>query len=297
MASILLYNENKEKQSLKGTVFSIEEFATFDGPGIRMTVFMKGCPLSCSWCHNPEGQSVEVEFVRSPNGCIGCGECERAGEIRNGRPRLTERSVAACSRNLVRRCGDEYSVDELTALIMKNARVLSLNGGGVTFSGGEPLLSHEFVFACMDNLRGRVHCALQTCGFTTTEVFDSALRKADYFLYDLKVMDGAASKRYCGVDNAVILRNYRELAKSGKPFVTRVPLIPGVTDTEENLRSIAKFLKENGVNYVEVLPYNKLAGSKYAMTLREYKPDFDDKKEVNLGVEIFEKYGISVKKM
>lgn len=125
---------------MKGRVFSIEEFATFDGPGIRMSIFLKGCPLACSWCHNPEGKNFTVEYMRSPNGCLGCGEC-----LRVGGGKLTNESIAVCPRNLVRVCGVDYEPDELVAKIEKNAAILSASGGGVTFSGGEPLVQHEFL--------------------------------------------------------------------------------------------------------------------------------------------------------
>ena len=280
-----------------GRVFSIEEFATFDGPGIRTTVFIKGCPLSCTWCHNPEGQSSEVEFVRSPNGCIKCGKCESVAKILNGKIVLTEESVLACDRNLVRKCGIEYTDEELAVKLLKNAQILRINGGGVTFSGGEPLFNHEFLFSVIDRLKGKIHIAIQTSGFASSEVFDRAIKESDYFLYDLKLMDEAEHKKYCGVSNALIKKNYESLAKSGKPFITRIPLIPTVTDTEKNLRAIAEFMKANGVSEVEVLPYNKFAGSKYAMTLRSYEPKFDESKKVNDGREIFLDYGINYRKM
>ena len=279
-----------------GRVFSVEEFSTFDGPGIRMTVFLKGCPLTCSWCHNPEGQTAKIEYVRSPNGCLSCGACERAGEQKNGKTVLTKESVLACPRNLVRQCGEDYTPQALSEKIIKNASVLTATGGGMTFSGGEPLLYADFIVECAQLLNG-VSVALQTSGYAERETFEKALSVCDYVLFDLKVMDEEGHRRYCGVSYRKIKENYRLLAESGKKFVTRVPLIPGVTDTKENLTAIAEFMRENGVGYVEVLPYNKLAGSKYASVLRSYQPDFDPEKEINDGEEIFGRYGIQYKKM
>ena len=138
---------------LTGRIFSVEEFATFDGPGIRMTVFLKGCPLRCTWCHNPEGQSFPMEFLRSPNGCTGCGACLDAGQRERGTRCLTEASISACPRNLVRRCGEDITSVQLIDQIMKNARLLS--GGGVTFSGGEPLAQLPFLLECLRLLEGR----------------------------------------------------------------------------------------------------------------------------------------------
>ena len=283
---------------MTGRIFSIEEFATFDGPGIRMTVFLKGCPLRCSWCHNPESQRHEVEYVRSPNGCLHCGRCvEAGGTDAKGDPRLSEASIEACPRNLVRRCGEEYTVEALCRRVLANAAILRSTGGGVTFSGGEPFAQADFLTACLSALRGEVHTAIQTCGYTDGERFSKALSLCDYVLYDLKLMDPAMHLRYCGTDNARILENYRRLAASGKPFVTRVPLIPGVTDTVQNLSAIAAFVREQGIDYVELLPYNRMAGSKYTGLLRAFDPGFDETREVALHLEIFEKYGIRAKKM
>ena len=282
---------------MKGIVFSIEEFSTFDGPGIRMTVFLKGCPLKCNWCHNPEGQSPKIEYVRSHNGCLKCGECERVATTQNGRIILNENSVLACKRNLVRQCGIEYDVNGLVNLINKNAFVLTKNGGGVTFSGGEPLYSADFIFAVADELKNKVHLALQTSGFASEKTFSVALEKFDYFLYDLKIMNNANHVKFCGVDNTLIKNNYVSLAKSGKEFITRIPLIPTITDTDENLQEIARFISDLGVKKVEVLPYNKFAGSKYSMTMQKYEPMFDETKPVNDGKEIFASYGVECKIM
>ncbi|MBO5214968.1 MAG: glycyl-radical enzyme activating protein [Clostridia bacterium] len=282
---------------MRGTVFSIEEFATFDGPGIRMTVFMKGCPLSCVWCHNPEGQNPAPEFMRSPNGCVNCRACERVAKRENNSLIFTKESQDVCPRSLIKICGIEYEARELCDRILKNARVLKMNGGGVTFSGGEPLFSYEFIKECFEILDGKVHRALQTTGFCEEDKFAEILKTTDYVLYDLKLFDQNEHIRYCGVSNQVILQNYRTLVRSGVDFITRIPLIPSVTDKEENLTSIAKFMSALGVKRVEVLPYNKLAGAKYASLLREYNVDFDESKEVNTGKGIFNAFGIEHKVM
>lgn len=283
---------------MTGRVFSIEEFATFDGPGIRMTVFLKGCPLRCTWCHNPESQRAEVEYARSPNGCLDCGACLDAGERdAKGKLRLSAASVEACPRRLVRRCGEDYTVDALCARILANAEILRATGGGVTFSGGEPFAQSTFLLECLTALQGKVHTAVQTCGYIDSATFERALGLCDYVLYDLKLFDPVQHRCYCGADNTRILENYRALAASGKGFVTRIPLIPSVTDTAENLSAIAAFVKAQGVDYVELLPYNRMAGSKYVGLLRPFEPGFDEDRPVELHLEIFEKYGIRAKKM
>lgn len=212
---------------MKGTVFSIEEFSVFDGPGIRTTVFLKGCPLKCQWCHNPEGQRFQPEYLRSPNGCLGCMACVEAGRKLTGKPCLVEQSISACPRNLVRLCGDTYTPEDLTALLEKKLWMLNTAGGGITFSGGEPLSQPGFLTECLKLLEGKTHRAIQTSGFGPEAVFRQALEHCEYVLYDLKHMDPAVHRHYTGVDNDQILSNYRTLVQSGKAFITRIPLIPG----------------------------------------------------------------------
>jgi pyruvate formate lyase activating enzyme len=278
---------------MSGRYFSIEEFSVYDGPGIRTTVFLKGCPLRCSWCHNPEGQSHEIEIARSPNGCLDCGACERFAEREGDSIRFTEQSLKSCPRSLLRYSGIDTDAESLCEKLLKNA--ILLKDGGVTFSGGEPLMQSEFVFECLSLLKGKLNTAIQTSGYCSEQTFLSALELCDYVLYDLKIIDDDAHRYHTGVSNERILKNFSRLAKSGVDFVTRVPLIPSVTDTRENISAIARVLLENGVHYVELLPYNKMAGGKYKMIMREYEPTFDDKREIELHLDIFDKNGIAYK--
>lgn len=277
-----------------GRVFSIEEFSIYDGPGIRTTVFLKGCPLRCVWCHSPEGQSFEQEFLRSPNGCLHCGACLNVGKESTGTPKLVKESIAACPRGLIREAGIDYTSEELIQKLSKLIPILNRNGGGITFSGGEPLAQSEFLKECLILLNGKTNRAIQTSGFCQSERFDTILEHCDYVLYDLKLMDAKKHLRYCGVENAVILQNYQILAKSGKQFVTRLPLIPTVNDTEENLRATADFLLQNNVSYLEILPYHALTGSKYALCDRIYAPPFDQNVKPDPHLEIFKSYNIEV---
>ena len=277
---------------MRGKIFSIEEFSTFDGPGIRITVFLKGCPLSCSWCHNPEGQSFETQFVRSPNGCSRCGACEKVAIKKENEMILTQESMLACKRNLIRVSGVDYEPRELADRLNAIADVLISSGGGVTFSGGEPLAQIDFIESVCGLLNKKLTVAIQTSGFATASVFKRALKISDYILMDLKLMDGELHRKFCGGDNSIIKENYVSLVKSSKEFVTRIPLIPTVTDTLENITEIAKFLQKNAVFYVELLPYNKFAGSKYALLLKDYRFEFDESKEVCPRLDVFESYGI-----
>ena len=267
-----------------GRIFSIDEFSVFDGEGIRVSVFLKGCPLRCVWCHSPEGQSSKPQYLRAPAGCIGCGKCLVEGQLR-------QESVERCPKGLIRLCGEDISAEALCK------RLLSLQGlaDGVTFSGGEPLLQGEFLLESLKLLAGKMHRAVQTCGYAPEETFAEVLQNCELVLMDLKLMDPAAHRKYTGADNTLILNNYRRLAKSGVELITRVPLIQGITDTEENLSSIAAFMAENGVNRVELLPSNPFVGAKYRAAGKTWDPPYDEKGVVQTRPEIWQKYGIEVK--
>ena len=279
----------------RALVFSIEEFSLFDGPGIRTTVFLKGCPLRCEWCHNPEGQSFSNSILRSLNGCIGCGRCTSYAELVDGAYVFTEKSLLGCPRRLLRYCAEEYEASELCARLQKNLELLNASGGGVTFSGGEPTANGEFLIECLSLLEGKTHRAVQTSGFCSEELFARVLDNCDYLLYDIKLVDAQEHKKYTGVSNELILGNFRALAACGKDFTVRTPLIPTVTDTEENIRAIARLLYENRVKKIELLPYNRMAGAKYSLVGKEYSPSFDGSLDVAVHSEIFAEYGIKCK--
>ncbi len=274
---------------LKALVFSIEEFSTYDGPGIRTTVFLKGCPLKCSWCHNPEGQSFANQIIKAQNGCVGCGICMQAAV--NGK--LAQNSIALCPNRLLRISGTAYTPKGLIEKLQGNFSILAMSGGGITFSGGEPLAQPDFLTECLQLLQGRVHTALQTCGYATPCVFAQVLSLVDYVLYDIKLVDLAAHLRYTGVENDLILQNFATLCQSGKPFTVRTPLIPGVTDTEENLTAIARLLQKNGVQKIELLPYNVAAGAKYAAVGRVFTPAYNPEAPCNPHLEIFSAHAIA----
>ena len=277
-----------------GVVFSIEEFSLYDGPGIRTTVFFKGCPMRCTWCHSPEGQSPVPEPIRSPNGCIGCNACLMRGKELTGEYRIVAESAEVCPRRLIREAGKIMQAETLVEKILKNRDVFASTGGGVTFSGGEPTAQPEFLLACLRLLRRQTNRAIQTCGYCDPSVFARILAECDYVLYDLKLINSEMHQHFCGRDNAVILENYHYLAASGVPFITRIPVIPRVNDTVENMEATARLMREVGAKRLELLPYHKLSGAKYAMTGRIYAPGFDETVAPQMHTELFESLGIEV---
>jgi len=246
-----------------GIVFDIKEFAVHDGPGIRTTVFMKGCPLSCSWCHNPEGKSGQPQVMRGFGG-------ERIA-------------------------GEWYTAAELAGRLNSQAQILKSNEGGVTFSGGEPLAQSEFVAETIDLLDG-IHVLLDTSGFGGEDDFRRVVQRSDLVFFDLKLIDREAHRRYTGCYNDSILYNLHVMSEMAIPFVVRVPLVPGVTDTNENLSAIAAALRGlPGLLRVDLLPYNRAAGGKYHSAGMEFEPDYDESLPVNLDPSPFERAGILVR--
>lgn len=228
---------------MKGIIFSIEDFAINDGPGIRTTVFLKGCPLRCAWCHNPEGLHPEPQIMH-----------------------LMERDVV---------CGEEMEASQLALKLLKDADIFRINGGGVTFTGGEPTMQADFLCEVLELLDG-VHKAVETSGYCSERIFRRVLDRVDLVLMDMKMEDDQMHRRYTGVSNRPILRNLEILKESGKPFVIRIPVIPGVNDNIENMEATARLLEgTSSLVRVELMRYHKTAGAKYGMLDMKYDPPFD----------------------
>lgn len=274
---------------MRGTVFDIKEMAIFDGPGVRQTVFLKGCPLRCNWCHNPEGLSFEPQIMVG-GGCIGCGKCRVVCDL--SECTMCGKCVAVCPTGARQICGRVYESTELAEIIKKDAEYYASLGGGVTFSGGEPLAQGEFLLEVLEKLDG-VHTVIETSGFADSALFEKAVEKASGMIMDIKLASSELHEKYTGVENGVILKNLNLLKCGGTPFVIRVPLIPGVNDFKENYEKTAALIAGSpGLERVELLPYHKTAGSKYKAAGYKYSPVFDTDKPVKIMKEIFEKFDI-----
>ena len=221
----------------KGIIFDIKEFAINDGPGIRLTIFMKGCPLRCLWCHNPEGLSQKPQ-INYKTGCV---------------------------------TGVEYSVEQIFNRVRKFKDIFQLSGGGITFSGGEPLMQADFVYDVASNLTD-IHKTLDTSGFCNSQIFKKMLSIFNLIYYDIKLVNDDLHQKFTGVSNKIILENLKILERSGVPYHIRIPLIPNITDTKDNLNDIKNLILslENRPLRVDALPYNALAGGKYDSYNMEY---------------------------
>jgi pyruvate formate lyase activating enzyme len=257
----------------EGIIFDIREFSLHDGPGIRTTVFLKGCPLRCAWCHNPEGLSAHEEVMVSVNRCTHCGKCDTPACTANT-PQgccMCGYCLDKCPLALRRKIGERITSQSLAERIMKNAAFLK--DGGVTFSGGEPLMQHKFLEETLSYLS--IHTAIQTSGYCDTEVFRRIIQKFDFVFFDVKHSDPQKYMEYCGVNPQCIFDNLAQLKALSVPFAVRIPLIKNVNDDEENLKSTAKLLAgANALQYVELLPYNEAAPAKYEMVNRKFERQF-----------------------
>ena len=255
-------------------IFEVREFCLQDGPGVRTTVFFKGCPLRCAWCHNPEGLSPQPEILFKEKQCLRCGNC------RNIPPDDLSVLARVCPHRAKVVCGRRWSIPELVRELLANADVFASSGGGITFSGGEPLMQASFLAELADHLHrppSPLHLALETSGFAPAESYREVVSRMDLVFQDLKHPDSVAHKRWTGVDPEPIHANLRWLKNTGKPFVARIPLIPGVNDSPEAKEGFARLLEgPSGLQRVELLPYHLTAAAKYPFVGRAYQPGFDE---------------------
>lgn len=266
--------------SRSGVVFNIMRYCVHDGPGIRTTVFLKGCPLRCSWCHNPEGQKSEIQFSFREDRCIRCGTCfdvcPNGAVEKQGDRSLPVREncescgtcVPTCASEAREQIGRSMTVDDVMAEILKDRSFYEQSGGGVTFSGGEPLLHPVFLRGILQACKEQhIHTAVETTGFCTAETLQSVLPLVDLFLYDIKIMDNEAHVRFTGVGNERILANLESVCRAGKSVIVRIPIIPAINDHQGNIRAIISYLRaRTNVSTVHLLPYHS-AGYEKALRL------------------------------
>ena len=287
----------------KGLVFGIQHFSIHDGDGIRSNVFLKGCPLRCLWCHNPEGLSAQIEIQYIQNKCCGCGRCgyifKNMHDLYIKSEEEKQQYAKKCLYGALELVGKWMSVKEVIDDVMKDLRFFKKSNGGITVSGGEPMMQPDFSLALLKEAKKQgIQTAMETSGFASLEQYKKVLPYVDEFLWDYKETDETKHKKFTGVSNQQILKNLDALYKDGANIILRCPIIPGLNDTEEHFRGIAKRSREmKDLKGVELMPYHKFGVAKDArigrMEQKEYEvPSKDMKKSwedqiISMGGRIF----------
>lgn len=285
------------EREMKGLVFNVQKYSIHDGPGTRTLVFLKGCPLRCQWCSNPESISPKQQILLMDDLCVNCGKCVpvcpvgiHSIEVNDaGEPKhLVDRSidctgcsacVKVCPVDALRLAGEEMTVDQVVKIVQEDETFYWSSGGGMTLGGGEPTMQPEFATAILRAVKEEgIHTAMETCGQAQVEVYESLYRYVDLFLYDIKAGDTARHKRLTGVGSEQILFNLKRLVQLGAKIVVRMPLIAGINDDRDELRaslSIIEGLRKDGgrIEGVEVLPYHRYGVNKYSQLGQDYPLD------------------------
>lgn len=294
-----------------GLIFDVKRYSINDGPGIRVTIFFKGCPLHCLWCHNPESISPRIQKMYMAEKCIGCKACvdacpEKACTL-TPKGVVTDTSACTlcgicadvCPTRATEMSGKITDITEILEIVEKERIFFDQSGGGVTISGGEPLMQADFLITLLDALGARsIHRTVDTTGLAKTETLLEVAKRTDHFLYDLKMMDSKSHKKWTGVENSLILTNLKALAKTGVSIEIRLPLVKGVNDSRENIQQTAAFIASlaGEVKKVNLLPYHYVMAAKY-QKLGEM-PDLSElsepsEKDITSIIDIFSGYGLS----
>lgn len=294
-----------------GTIFDIKRYAIHDGPNIRTTVFLKGCPLRCVWCHNPEGMDASIQLLWNAASCLGCGACIEAcpHDALSLENRTLTRDETQCQvcQTCVSTCpalchestGREATVDEVLIEIQKDIPFFDQSGGGVTFSGGEPLMQPQFLLDLLQACgRLGLHRAVDTSAHAPTHRVQEIAAHTELFLVDIKHMDPSIHRHYTGVDNALILRNIEMLSKEGAAIIIRIPLIDGFNTDETHLKRSAQFLASlHGIQRVDLLPLHTIARGKYKKLGKHVEPTIlkpPSAETCDRSVSVFENMGLRV---
>ncbi|MHC6178919.1 trans-4-hydroxy-L-proline dehydratase activase [Clostridium sp. JNZ X4-2] len=290
---------------------NIQKYSIHDGPGIRTTVFLKGCPLNCWWCHNPESQKSGLEIMFFKEKCKGCGLClekcpQKAIEFVDGYPVTDERKCTLCGKcsdfctsNAREIVGKEMAVKDLMKEIIKDEVFYDESNGGVTFSGGEPLIHADYLNNVLKACKNRgIHTTIDTSGYADWQQFEKIIDNTDLFLFDIKHMSNEKHFKYMGVGNTVILENLKKLSERGSNIYVRMPIIAGVNDDDENIDAAVDFISKLNIIQVNLLPYHKMGMDKYRRLNRKYKlsgleTPWD--KVMNKIADKFKKAGIKIK--